>query len=272
MLLVALAFLAFLSILGGALLSSATLDVAVGDAYEMDVQALGLAEGGIEEARENLRALVAGVPSPSTTTPLVAGPDYEVFLVRDANGVLTLRSTAKVRKAARTIEAVVLKSGFPMLPSPVTLQGDPGLDPRFSSPAGIDRLFNEVASNATDVYGAASLNNVGSATNYRIVLVNGDCQFGPGTGYGILAVRGNLYITGNFAWNGLILVVGQGALTIDPAANGQVSGGVFVARTVDNSPVVLNYNASAVAFKLDAVQIAAAHAAYPYTRAAVREY
>ena len=71
-LILALMLLSFLAVLGGALLTSATLDVWIGDNYKTHTQALYLAEAGIELARENLRT--SGV-SLSTLLAAAAGPD-----------------------------------------------------------------------------------------------------------------------------------------------------------------------------------------------------
>ena len=50
-LVMALMMLTFLMILGSALLTSVTLDVAIGENYRSETQLLYLAETGIEEAR-----------------------------------------------------------------------------------------------------------------------------------------------------------------------------------------------------------------------------
>src|SRR5215813_3993438 len=54
-LLIVLLVLSFLGMLGGALLTSTTMDVWIGDRHRDEVQSLYLAETGIEEARELLR-------------------------------------------------------------------------------------------------------------------------------------------------------------------------------------------------------------------------
>ena len=55
-LITALMLLAFLTIIGGALLTSTTIDVKIGANYKTNTQLLFLAEAGIEAARETLRA------------------------------------------------------------------------------------------------------------------------------------------------------------------------------------------------------------------------
>jgi hypothetical protein len=160
MLIVALLVLSFLSLLGGALLTSTTLDVSIGDNYRIDLQLLNLAEGGIEEARERLR--IAPAP-PAVDGPFVTGEHYSVSLIGDTNGVLTLRSIAEVGKARKIIEASLMKSGFPQLPEPLTLPGDPGLDPRLNAPAGTERMLKDIVANATETGGTTVLGNVGNS-------------------------------------------------------------------------------------------------------------
>src|SRR5689334_11726092 len=122
MLPVVLIFLCFLSALGGALLSSVTLDVSIGDAYQREIQVRALAEGGIEQAREWLRA--TGVPPVSTTTPFITAPDYAVFLESETNSVYLLRSVAQIGRARKTVEMFVVRSGFPSLPMAFNMAGD----------------------------------------------------------------------------------------------------------------------------------------------------
>ena len=55
-LIIALMFLSFLTILGGALLTTSTIDVWISDNYKTGAQTLYLAEAGLDEARETLRA------------------------------------------------------------------------------------------------------------------------------------------------------------------------------------------------------------------------
>ena len=76
-----------------------------------------------------------------------------------------------------------------------------------------------------------------SATNPKVVYVDGSFDLGPNTGYGILVVTGNFHYHGNSGWNGIILVVGDGTTTFDGqgGGNGEFDGAVFVATTRDAS-------------------------------------
>jgi hypothetical protein len=104
----------------------------------------------------------------------------------------------------------------------------------------LDAFVGAVTSVATNVYGSnpASFNH-GTAANPAINVVNGDFNMGPTTGYGILVVTGTLTFSGNYSWNGLILVIGAGASLMNGGGNGQINGSVFVANTAGgtlNSP------------------------------------
>jgi hypothetical protein len=83
-----------------------------------------------------------------------------------------------------------------------------------------------------------------SATNPKVVYVDGSFDLGPNTGYGILVVTGNFHYHGNSGWNGIILVVGDGTTTFDGngGGNGEFDGAVFVATTRDaNGNQLANY-------------------------------
>jgi hypothetical protein len=72
---------------------------------------------------------------------------------------------------------------------------------------------------------------VGSPSDYRVVVIDGDSVFGNASGYGLLLVRGNLQLYGTFSWNGLVLVIGQGVMRAEEGTTGAISGAVFLTRT-----------------------------------------
>jgi len=76
-----------------------------------------------------------------------------------------------------------------------------------------------------------------SASNPKVVYVDGSFDLGPNTGYGILVVTGNFHYHGNSGWNGIILVVGDGTTTFDGngGGNGEFDGAIFVATTRDTN-------------------------------------
>jgi hypothetical protein len=109
------------------------------------------------------------------------------------------------------------------------------------SASELNLFVGQVASAATNVYGTPTVSvsnpsiNLGTAANPAIDVVYGDYSMGPTTGYGILVVTGTLSIHGNYSWNGLILVIGNGASIMSGGGNGQIVGAVYVANTSGNT-------------------------------------
>ena len=100
----------------------------------------------------------------------------------------------------------------------------------------MERIVEGILRHATDVYRPASgdavnLGPIGSPSDYRIVVVEGDGQFSHTSGYGLLLVRGELEMSGTVSWNGLILVIGQGVMRASERTAAGISGAVFLTRT-----------------------------------------
>ena len=76
-----------------------------------------------------------------------------------------------------------------------------------------------------------TLNYMGTATNPSYNVVYGNYTMGPTAGYGILVVTGTLTISGDYWWNGVILVIGAGASVMNGGGHGQINGTVYVANT-----------------------------------------
>src|SRR5262245_57824302 len=73
-LIIALMFLSFLTILGGALLTTTMIDIRVSDNYTTAAQTLYLAEAGMDQSRAMLRTL----PSLTATLASTAGSDKAI--------------------------------------------------------------------------------------------------------------------------------------------------------------------------------------------------
>ncbi|PYS14813.1 MAG: hypothetical protein DMG15_06695 [Acidobacteria bacterium] len=304
----ALLVLSFITIVGGALLTTATIDIWISDNHKTAIQSLYLAEAGIDQAREVLRT------SSSTPTELLtsaAGPDgqlltsadlatlldgddqplipgrYYVWLRNDnadgmasktdTNDVLTLLGFGQIGTTSKVIEVTIQKGKFPSLPGT-----DTQTDPRLTTVSGLESLVSSLTKNATDLYnppvgGIQAIGNYGSATNYKVAVVNGDVVLGPGSGYGILLTRGTVQVVGNFTWNGLILIIGQGILTWNSGTAGTIYGGLFMAQTraADGSILPTLGNVAAdltpAAIFYDAAAITAASRSFPYNPIAVKE-
>jgi hypothetical protein len=104
--------------------------------------------------------------------------------------------------------------------------------------AGLEGLMSTIKDNATYVFNgnqsslpAAAL---GTASAPTITYVDGDLSVGPGTGYGILVVRGTFNASGNTGWRGIVLVVGKGDMTVSGGGNNEFDGAVFLANTLDD--------------------------------------
>ena len=119
------------------------------------------------------------------------------------------------------------------------------------TPAQVDAIAQNIIQNADAVFvpaGSAAtqtafLTSLGmSATNPMTVIANGNLDIGnwSNTGYGLLLVTGKFTYDPDSAWNGLILVIGQGVVNnvYNGATSGTsytLSGAVFVAKTRDSS-------------------------------------
>jgi len=136
-----------------------------------------------------------------------------------------------------------------------------GVPVDYTTPTGLDgpqssSLMQTMLNNATNVNTCASYPNVpepapagcsftdsninlGTASNPAINFVEGDLSIGPVTGYGILVVTGNLTLNGNYSWNGLILVIGQGTMSAKGGGNGEIDGSIFLANTRSTTGALL---------------------------------
>jgi len=269
-LILALMVLAFLTVVGGALLTTTTIDVRISDNFGTGIQSFYAAETGIEYAREFLRTTASsptqlltaaagsdGIIATADDPPMISGGTighYDVWLRNDnadgftgradTNDVLTLISIGKMRSAEKTIETTVRRPAIDV--------NDPG-------------LVGRIASNAMDVYNpltgtVQTISNYGSAGNYRIAVVNGNLDLTGGNGCGIVLVRGNVNVTGNVTWNGVIIVESPGTLQWN-ATSGQVNGAVFTGQT----RLAANW------IVYDPQAIATANKLLPYIPIAIRE-
>jgi hypothetical protein len=295
-LILALLVLSFLTIVGGALLTTSTIDTWISDNYKTSTENLYLAEAGVDHAREILRNATL---TPSQLLVLAAGPDhilstssdlatlltgddqplipsdpllrstgqplidasgqiagyYYVWLRNDnadglastidSNRTLTVVSIASNWGTRKVIESTLQKGGFP----------DNINDSRLQTAAGLQSLAASITRNATDRYSTTSIGNYGSVSNYKVAVVSGNANLGPGTGFGILLCVGDLNITGNFTWNGLVLVIPPGTIHWN-GFTGVINGGIFSAGV---------YNVT------DPGQIKLANESFPYTTVANKE-
>jgi hypothetical protein len=107
----------------------------------------------------------------------------------------------------------------------------------WSSPSQLNKMVATLA-NGADValncgIGTACSGTApyGTSANPQITYVNGDFNFGNNSGAGVLVVTGTLNMGGGANYNGLILVIGQGILSVNGGGSGQINGTVFLADT-----------------------------------------
>lgn len=86
---------------------------------------------------------------------------------------------------------------------------------------------------ATEAAAKASAAGVGASNPDGVLtFVDGDFTLGPGSpsGQGTLIVTGKLTLDGNFNWNGVIMVLGEGHVYRTGGGHGDIYGAVFVAK------------------------------------------
>jgi hypothetical protein len=174
---------------------------------------------------------------------------------------VTLVSIGRTGNTRKTIETTVQKGGFPPDAS----------DPRLQSMAGLESLVRSITQNATDILPSSAMSDFGNPGDYRVGVVQGNLEFGPGTGYGLLLVRGELHIIGDMTWNGLILVIGQGVVRWSPGVSVIVHGGLFTARTQESNGSPLAAPTDVVYTVNDSGLIRAANRRFPYNPIATWE-
>jgi len=72
-------------------------------------------------------------------------------------------------------------------------------------------------------------------------VVNGDLDLTGwhNAAFGLLLVTGTLHYDPDASWNGIVLVIGQGIFSSSKNGSGGIHGAVVVAKTRDNSGILL---------------------------------
>src|SRR5215471_7800790 len=73
----------------------------------------------------------------------------------------------------------------------------------------------------------------GTTTSPYFMFVDGDYSLSGTTNAGFLVVTGTLTLSGDFGFNGVILVVGAGSVTRSGGGGGSIYGAMVVANTND---------------------------------------
>lgn len=112
----------------------------------------------------------------------------------------------------------------------------------WSTPAQLDNMVQSLANVADVTYSCgigapcSPSGTVGTDANPQITYVNGDFNYGNASGAGVLIVTGTLSFNGNASFDGLILVIGQGAMVESGGGSGGFNGSVFLAKTHSSTP------------------------------------
>ena len=111
------------------------------------------------------------------------------------------------------------------------------LSGQWSTPAQLNSLVATIA-NGADVTINCAIGTpcsgsppYGTPTAPQITYVTGDLNFGSTSGAGVLVVTGTLNVTGQSTFDGLVLVIGQGAMSVGGGGDGTFYGAVFLANT-----------------------------------------
>lgn len=115
----------------------------------------------------------------------------------------------------------------------------------WSTVGGLDTIINTLLQIADACTGAmcpigvgapppAGVPNWGAAGAPKITVYDGDLSSNC-SGTGVLIVTGVLTCSGNYAWDGVILVVGKGNFISSGGGNGHINGGLFIANEYDHT-------------------------------------
>jgi hypothetical protein len=113
------------------------------------------------------------------------------------------------------------------------------LSGQWSSPAQLNAMVAALANGADKTYSCgigapcSGSGPYGTDAAPQITYVNGDFNFGSTSGAGVLVVTGTLNVSGNSSFDGLILIVGQGAMVENGGGGGQFNGSIFLANTMN---------------------------------------
>lgn len=150
---------------------------------------------------------------------------------------------------------------------------------------GLTALVNQVtaaAAPANTYTNTGALTNPGTVTNPVINVVTGDINMTNLTGAGILLVEGNASFGGRPNYNGIVLIIGKGNLTMSGGGNGVIDGAMLVANLYDSSghlipsgapgtPLINFSGGGNMTIQYDSCWVAAMNQSSPYKSLGVRE-
>ncbi|MGH9957330.1 MAG: hypothetical protein ACREBC_09395 [Pyrinomonadaceae bacterium] len=113
--------------------------------------------------------------------------------------------------------------------------------PSFLQTADNARAFLDImqaTAQANGRYFTSTPASFGTSANPKLTFVDGDADLFSGAG--LLIVTGTLTLSGPPSFNGLILVLGKGAITRDGGGNGDIYGGIIIASFERTWPAAEN--------------------------------
>jgi Tfp pilus assembly protein PilX len=102
----------------------------------------------------------------------------------------------------------------------------------------LDKVYNALKNGADFTSASDSGFTIGSPSDKKIVVIDGDFELNAVSGAGILLVTGQLTLRGSFDYDGIILVIGKGKILRSGAGEGIISGGIYVANIRGSDQVV----------------------------------
>ncbi|MBI4458536.1 MAG: hypothetical protein HY648_00580 [Acidobacteria bacterium] len=216
--------------------------------------ALAIEPGGARRLIRQVGATgyIPGIPGPLTLwgpTPNFDGPNSAVSLISGidegadgtdapAIGTYDVASAANVQASIYN-DPPNTHDNYPGSTGPSPSVGTVSVDPLLQGCTELTDFVNFLMTPgiADSVYSGdvTSIPNLGSADNPTINVINGNANlsatdFNP-PGYGVLLITGDVTFNGYPDYNGIILIIGTGRLTISGGGSGDINGGIFLANT-----------------------------------------
>jgi hypothetical protein len=150
------------------------------------------------------------------------GSDLSAFAVTGAADKTYIDSLILPASQVKGIPAGVLKIAITDLP--------PWLQTADAARAFVIQMREAAQNESRYFYTASQPTTFGTPSNPLLTFVDGDLALPLSGGAGLLVVTGTLTLSGNTAFNGLILVLGGGQILRDGGGNGDSLGAAMVAR------------------------------------------
>ncbi len=272
-LITALMPLSFLTIVGGALLSSTTVDMRIGMNYRTNAQLLMLTESGIEAARESFRSDVEAKIDADASDTIDTLSEGITEVLKDLDGTDALLSASldvDTLMDATATEDIRYGDSIPLLAGAVTIETYTVFVP------------NDVADGATsttDTCEVVTIVSIGVIDNSEMLIeVDRKKNRYPD-------VPAALTLDGSVEWNGLVMVVDPAECDTTPAqgthyvvtlgGGTQINGGLFIASTYNNTlnDVCININGCGTGgVTYDSAKISNASGSMPFTPIAITHF